>query len=137
MSQDPNSNTITEGIRVEAAGQFVPEQSDQDMRRFLYVYRIRFTNEGSLPAQLLSRHWIILDAENAREEVIGEGVVGKYPHLRPGESFEYHSYCPLRTEWGTMEGSYTFRRPTGELFEVSIGRFFLVPSIDNMLVTES
>jgi ApaG protein len=137
MSQDPNSTTTTEGIRIEAAGQFVPEQSDTEMRRFLYVYRIRFTNEGAQAAQLLSRHWIILDAENAREEVIGEGVVGKYPHLSTGESFEYHSYCPLRTEWGTMEGSFTFRKPNGDLFEVVIGRFFLVPSIDNLLVTEA
>jgi len=136
MEKSPNSEKTTQGMRVEAAAQFVPSESDPGMRRYLYIYRIRFVNEGTENAQLLSRHWIILDAENNREEVIGEGVVGKYPDLAPGETFEYTSYCPLRTEWGTMEGSYTFQRKNGSTFEAEIGRFFLFPSVDNMLVAK-
>ena len=136
MEKSPNSEQTTQGMRVEAAAQFVPSESAPGMRRYLYNYRIRFVNEGTENAQLLSRHWIILDAENNREEVIGEGVVGKYPDLAPGETFEYTSYCPLRTEWGTMEGSYTFQRKDGSTFDAEIGRFFLFPSVDNMLVAK-
>jgi ApaG protein len=63
-------------------------------------------------------------------------VVGKQPILAPGESFEYRSYCPLRTAWGTMEGSYAFADPAGEGFEASVGRFFLVPAAENSIVSE-
>jgi ApaG protein len=124
----PSSDTVTQGIRVQAAAQYMPGESDPDGKRFLYVYRIRIKNEGTRRAKLRSRHWIILDADNQREDVRGPGVVGKTPDLQPGESFEYMSSCPLKTTWGTMEGTYTFEREGGESFEVAIGRFFLVPT---------
>jgi ApaG protein len=85
------------------------------------------SNQGERRAKLKSRHWVILDADNNRQEVRGPGVVGKFPDLAPGESFEYCSGCPLATKWGTMEGSYVFQREDGSEFEVSIGRFFLAP----------
>ncbi len=129
-NSNPNSDLITSGIRVEAAAQFSPERSDTDATWF-YAYRVRITNEGRDRAQLLSRHWVVLDANNHKEEVVGEGVIGRQPDLAPGEVFEYTSGCPLGTAWGTMEGSYTFRRGDGSIFEVSIGRFFLAPSVDN------
>lgn len=131
----PNSSTVTQGVRIEAAAQYLPSESDPDQKRYLFVYRIRMVNEGTRSVKLLSRHWIILDAHNQREEVVGEGVVGKQPELGPGESFEYTSYCPLRTRWGTMEGSYTFE-DEGSTFQVEVGRFFLVPSVDNELVAK-
>ena len=129
----PNSSTVTRGIRIEAAAQYLSSESDPDQNRYLFVYRIRMINEGTRRAKLLSRHWIILDAHNRREDVEGEGVVGKQPDLGPGETFEYTSYCPLRRKWGTMEGSYTFD-DEGVTFDVTVGRFFLVPSVDNALV---
>ena len=137
MSQGPNSESTTDGIRVHAAAQFLPNESDPERSQYFFVYRIRVTNDGDQGAQLLSRHWVILDAHNRREDVRGEGVVGKQPELAPGEMFEYQSYCPLRTEWGTMEGSYTFCREDGSEFEVQVGRFFLVPTAENVLVSES
>lgn len=133
-TQGPNSDIVTEGIRVQAAAQYLPNDSSPDDNEYLYMYRIRITNEGSRPAKLHSRHWVIIDAHNDREEVVGQGVVGKQPRLAPGELFEYTSSCPLKTHWGTMEGAYTFLREGGEPFQVAIGRFFLVPSVDNALV---
>jgi ApaG protein len=112
---------------VQAVAQYLPTESDPGSRRYLFSYRIRIANEGPQRARLRSRHWIILDADNKREDVKGPGVVGEHPDLGPGESFEYTSSCPLKTRWGTMEGSYTFERPDGSTFEAVVGRFFLVP----------
>lgn len=123
-----SSDTLTEGIRIQAAAQYMPKDSNPDQKQFIFAYRIVITNEGTEPARLLSRHWIIIDADNHREEVRGEGVVGKTPELPPGERFEYTSGCPLRTAWGTMEGSYQMERADKRRFRAQIGRFFLVPS---------
>lgn len=128
MSQSPNSNTVTQGMRIEAAGELMPKESQPDRGRYFYRYRIRITNEGERSAKLISRKWLILDANNLSEEVEGDGVVGKQPHLKPGEMFEYESICPLRTEWGTMEGSYSFLTDEAKTFEAAVGRFFLVPT---------
>jgi ApaG protein len=128
MSSTPHSELVTEGIRIRADAQFLPQESDPEAGRHVYAYRITMSNEGERPARLLSRHWIILDSENRREDVRGPGVVGEYPKLQPGESYSYTSYCPLGTAWGTMEGSYTFEREDGTRFQASIGRFFLVPT---------
>jgi ApaG protein len=127
VARHSGSDTTTQGIRVQAQAQFLPSESDSERRHFVWAYRIVITNEGTARAQLKSRHWIILDADNRREDVRGGGVVGKTPTLGPGERFEYTSGCPLRTRWGTMEGSYTFARDDGATFEAQIGRFFLVP----------
>jgi ApaG protein len=124
-----HSDTTTEGVRVRVGAQFVPAQSDPDRSHWVYAYRVVISNEGEQPAKLISRHWIIRDAHNATQEVRGPGVVGENPDLGPGESFEYMSGCPLPTEWGTMEGSFLMRRPTGDEFEARIGRFFLAPNV--------
>lgn len=134
--QSPNSDVSTHGIRIEAAARHLEDDSDPDRGRYYYIYRIRITNDGTERAKLLSRHWVILDANNQREEVVGKGVVGKQPDLGPGEAFEYTSFCPLRTEWGTMEGSYTFVRPDGSTFHAAVGRFFLAPSAQNAIVEQ-
>ena len=124
-----HSDEVTHGVRVRAAACYMEEESDPSMRQFLYGYRIRFDNEGEKTVQLLSRHWVIVDAQGRREEVTGAGVVGEQPTLGPGESYEYTSGCPLKTEWGTMEGTYLFRVDDDEQFEVSVGRFFLAPNV--------
>lgn len=129
MNQSPDSNITTHGVRVHAAAHFLADESDPDTPFFLFMYRIVISNEGQQTVKLLSRHWIIRDAYNEREDVQGAGVVGDYPILAPGESYEYTSTCPLRTRWGTMEGSYQFEVcDTGESLDVAIGRFFLVPT---------
>jgi ApaG protein len=133
VPDQPPIEATTAGIRVEAvarrahapASELRPSLPDADVT--LYAYRIRITNLGDRPAQLLSRHWVIIDADHNRKDVRGPGVVGQKPRLLPGEEFVYESQCPLDTEWGTMEGSYTFVRDDGERFEVAIPRFFLAP----------
>ena len=124
-----HSDEMTNGVRVRAAACYMEEESDPSMQQFLFGYRIRFDNEGEKTVQLLSRHWVIVDAQGRREEVRGAGVVGEQPTLEPGESFEYTSGCPLKTEWGTMEGTYLFRVDDEDQFEVNVGRFFLAPNV--------
>jgi ApaG protein len=129
MTQSPNSSITTNGVCVQAKAHYLAEESDPDAPFFLFVYRISISNESDQVIKLMSRHWIIRDAYNEREDVQGSGVVGDFPVLAPGESYEYTSTCPLRTRWGTMEGSYQFEVcDSGEPFEVAIGRFFLVPT---------
>lgn len=124
-----HSDVVTEGVRVRVGARLVPSMTDPAVGRWLYAYRVTVANEGERPARLVSRHWIIRDADNQLREVRGQGVVGKQPSLQPGESFHYVSSCPLETEWGTMEGWYRFERPDGESFAVRIGRFFLAPTV--------
>ncbi len=131
-SQTPDSEVSTDGVRIHAAAQFLPHESDPDENSYLFAYRITMSNEGTEPARLKRRHWVITDAEGNRNDVEGPGVVGEYPTLDPGESFEYVSTCPLPTPWGTMEGEYRFERLDGRDFDVQVGRFFLVPSAPSL-----
>ena len=119
------SEATTQGIRVGAVAFYLPQESDPDERRYAFGYRIVIVNDGDQPAQLLRRHWIIIDGDGHREEVRGPGVVGETPRLKPGEAFKYQSFCPLPTPWGTMEGSYTFQRDDGTTFEATVARFYL------------
>ncbi len=125
MATPEMSDATTEGIRVGAAAFFLPEQSDPTDRRYVFGYNILISNVGDAPAQLLSRHWVIIDGVGRREEVQGPGVVGETPRLEPGQAFKYQSFCPLKTPWGTMEGSYQMRRDSGETFDAKIERFYL------------
>ncbi len=119
------SDTLTRGIRVRAKPFYVPDQSDPDARKFFFAYQITVNNESEIPAQILSRHWIIIDGDGDREEVKGPGVVGETPVIQPGKSYTYTSACPLETPWGTMEGTYQMRDGNGEKFDAVIGRFVL------------
>lgn len=119
------SDTTTQGIRVQVRTTYVPENSTPRENHYFFAYRIRISNEGDESAQLLSRHWIITDADGQVEEVRGPGVVGETPTLEPGAAFEYTSYCPLKTAVGTMQGSYTMVRPGGATFEAEIRPFTL------------
>lgn len=112
-------------ITVKAQSLFVPEQSDEENARYVFAYTIRITNTGSVAARLVSRHWIITDAENRVQEVRGAGVVGEQPHLWPGESFEYSSGTAIATPVGTMKGSYQMVTDDGERFDAPIPEFTL------------
>jgi len=119
------STTVTEGIRVTVQPSFWAERSAPENGQFAFSYAVEIVNEGTAPAQLRSRHWVITDANGHVEEVRGQGVVGESPRLAPGERFEYRSWAMLRTPFGTMRGSYAFVRPDGSTFEARIAEFAL------------
>lgn len=112
-------------LRVDVEPQFLPEQSVPEQRVYSFAYTITITNTGEVPAQLISRHWIIVDAGGGTEEVKGLGVVGHQPLLKPGEAFQYTSGCRLRTPTGTMQGSYFCVAEDGTRFDVEIPSFVL------------
>lgn len=125
MPPKVDSEAITRGIRVHAVAKFMPEHSAPDSGRYMYTYQITITNEGDKKAQLISRHWIIIDSNGKREDVYGPGVVGETPVIDAGEKYSYHSFCPLGTDFGTMEGSFQMVTEDGDPFEVIISRFYL------------
>jgi ApaG protein len=127
------SVAITHGIRVSVTPEFLPEQSAPDAGKYVWSYRIRIANESPRTVRLLSRHWVIIDADGDADEVRGEGVVGQTPEIAPGGSFSYRSFCPLQTPWGTMEGEFTFASGD-ELFEVEVRRFYLVAAATDATV---
>ena len=112
-------------FRVDVSPQYLPDQSAPAQGVYSFAYTITITNDGEVPAQLISRHWRITDATGHVEEVKGLGVVGHQPLLRPGESFQYTSGCRLRTPSGTMHGIYFCVAEDGERFEVEIPLFVL------------
>lgn len=112
-------------ITVSARTAFIPDQSDPENGRYVFAYTITITNTGNVPAQLVSRHWIITDANNQVQEVRGMGVVGEQPMLRPAESFEYTSGTAIATPVGTMRGSYQMVAEDGVRFEAPIPEFAL------------
>lgn len=112
-------------ISVQAKSNFVPEQSDIDSNRFVFAYTITITNTGSVPARLVSRHWIITDSDEKVHEVKGLGVVGEQPFLQPSESFEYTSGASIATPVGSMRGSYQMVAEDGTNFEAPIPQFIL------------
>jgi ApaG protein len=120
-----SSEAVTNGIKVRVQSRYVPEQSDPEGGGWLFAYTVRVANEGHETVQLMSRHWVITDANGHTEEVRGPGVVGAQPVLRPGESFEYTSACPLRTSFGTMHGTYQMLTEDGTAFDATIDAFSL------------
>jgi ApaG protein len=120
LDDDDLPTAVTEGIRVTVRTRFLPERSKPMANQYLFAYEIAIENEGEEPAQLLTRHWIITDANGQVEEVRGDGVVGEQPELDPGQGFSYTSFCPLATETGVMTGSYGMVRPDGRKFDVVV-----------------
>jgi ApaG protein len=117
-------------IRVSAATQYLAEQSDEAAERYVFAYTITLRNTGNVAAQLISRHWIITDAQGLVQEVRGLGVVGAQPLLQPGESYEYTSGASIATAVGTMKGSYQMVASDGKRFEAPIPQFTLsVPRV--------
>ena len=112
-------------ISVTSRTAFIPDQSDLESGRYVFAYTITITNIGSVPAQLVSRHWIITDSNNQVQEVRGLGVVGEQPTLRPNESFQYTSGTAIATPVGTMRGSYQMVAQDGAPFDAPIPEFTL------------
>ncbi|MDP1683416.1 MAG: Co2+/Mg2+ efflux protein ApaG [Burkholderiales bacterium] len=112
-------------IQVTTEVEYIPEQSSEEQDRYVFAYTITITNTGSIPAQLISRHWVITDAANSVQEVRGLGVVGEQPLLKPGESFEYTSGSAIATPVGTMKGTYQMVAEDGTKFDAEISEFTL------------
>lgn len=115
----------TDGIRVRVKPFFVEEESSPAQGKFLWAYHVEIENRGSRTLQLMSRHWRITDGEGRLQEVRGAGVVGQQPVLRPGETFEYTSGCPLPTPSGMMQGTYHLEDVQGGTLDVKIPLFAL------------
>jgi ApaG protein len=112
-------------IAVTVQTRFLKEQSAPDDNRYVFAYTINIANAGSVPARLLTRHWIITDANGKVQEVRGDGVVGEQPWLRPGDDFNYTSGAVLETAVGTMRGSYQMLADDGRRFDAAIPQFIL------------
>jgi len=124
-----STSSTTIGILVEP--RYLPEQSSPGDRLYTFAYTITVTNNGNVPAQLISRQWVIDDAAGQRQEVKGLGVIGQQPLIPPGESFRYTSGCRLHASTGTMHGSYFFVTEQGDRFDVPIPMFVLDASTDS------
>ena len=117
-------------ITVSSQTQYVAEQSDEEKGRYVFAYTITIRNTGTVPAQLISRHWVITDSRGQVQEVRGLGVVGAQPLLKPGEQYEYTSGTALATAVGTMKGSYQMVAEDGRHFDAPIPEFTLsVPRV--------
>ncbi|MBM3263067.1 MAG: Co2+/Mg2+ efflux protein ApaG [candidate division Zixibacteria bacterium] len=130
MARSLGSDTTTQGIRVQVFPRYMPEYSHPGQPQCVFSYRVVLSNEGDRWAKLLARHWIIINADGKRNDVRGPGVIGLQPELPPGYTHEYESFCPIDTEWGTMEGTYQMVREDGDTFDAVIGRFYLAKTED-------
>ena len=117
--------TLLYNIEVSVESAYVAEHSEPEEDRFVFAYTITLVNRGSVSAQLLSRHWVITDADSQVEEVRGDGVVGEQPVLKPGEGFRYTSGAVIETPVGTMQGSYQMVAADGQQFDATIPEFVL------------
>lgn len=112
-------------VKIETSVQYIPEESDEEKGHYVFAYTITIINDAPVGIQLISRHWVITDANQQTQEVRGLGVVGEQPLLRPGESFRYTSGTAIATPVGTMQGEYQMVAESGEHFDVSIPEFVL------------
>jgi ApaG protein len=119
------SDATTRGVRVQVRTAYLPERSSPADNQYFFTYRVKISNQGEETVQLVSRHWIITDADGRIEEVRGPGVVGEQPVLAPGEAFEYTSFCPLPTPIGSMHGTYQMVTAAGTAFDAEIATFSL------------
>lgn len=119
-------------ISIEVETDYLNEQSEPRQERFVFSYTITIRNEGEVPARLLTRHWIITDANGKVQEVRGDGVVGEQPYLKPGQGFRYSSGAVLDTPVGSMQGSYQMVGDDGVRFDAAISPFRLaMPGVLN------
>ena len=119
------SEAVTHGVRVRVVSRYSREQSQPEQNRWFFIYTVTISNEREETVQLLTRHWIIENADGEVDEVKGDGVVGEQPILATGEAFEYSSGCPLKTPFGSMRGSYQMLLEDGATFDVTIAPFTL------------
>ena len=117
-------------IAIDVATNYIDDQSEPDSDRYVFAYTITISNNGEEPARLISRHWVITDANGKVQEVTGDGVVGEQPHLNPGEVFRYSSGAVLETPVGAMQGLYRMEADNGVNFDAPIAPFTLaVPGL--------
>jgi ApaG protein len=121
----PSVTGVRHKIRVEVETAYLEDQSEPRERRYVFSYTITIRNEGDVPAKLLTRHWVITDANGRVQEVRGDGVVGEQPHLKPGQGFRYSSGAVLETPVGAMQGSYQMVTDDGARFDADIPAFRL------------
>jgi ApaG protein len=119
------TDAITRGIRVKSKVTYLEEDSCPEEKLYVFAYNITISNHSDVTVQLLTRHWIITDADGQKEEVQGPGVVGQQPVIQPGQSFQYSSFCPLKTPVGMMHGSYQMVTSQNESFDAVIAPFTL------------
>ncbi|QSA96717.1 Co2+/Mg2+ efflux protein ApaG [Methylococcus sp. EFPC2] len=117
--------TARHRIDIQTVTHYLDQQSQPDADRYVFAYTVIIRNEGKAPAKLLSRHWVITDANGQVQEVRGDGVIGEQPHLEPGESFSYTSAAMITTPVGVMRGEYLMVDDNGERFEAEIPPFTL------------
>lgn len=130
MNSRAVSTTAENNIHVDVQTVFVPAQSDPEQNRFVFAYTVTILNQGLVPAKLLTRHWLITDANGKVQEVRGDGVVGEQPYLKPGEGFRYSSGAMLETPVGAMQGAYQLINDNGQHFDAPIAPFRLaVPGV--------
>ena len=116
---------MTRGVRVRVVARYSRDQSRPEQNRWFFIYTITISNEGDETVQLITRHWIIENADGEVDEVKGDGVVGEQPVLAPGEAFEYSSGCHLATPFGSMRGTYQMLVDDGATFDATIAPFTL------------
>lgn len=117
-------------IRIQVVTDYIDDQSEPESDRYVFAYTITIANNGEVPARLISRHWVITDANGKVQEVTGDGVVGEQPHLNPGEEFRYSSGAVLETPVGAMQGLYRMEADNGVNFDAPIAPFTLaVPGV--------
>lgn len=122
---DGGYGAVTHGFEVRVEPFYLADHSEPSENRYVWAYRVAIANHGSRAARLVSRHWDIVDANGSQRTVSGPGVVGQTPLITPGDTFEYHSGCPLDTPGGTMAGHYTMVDDEGGSFEITIPSFSL------------
>ena len=116
---------MNHSIEVKAKPNYIPGQSDPEQNRYVFSYTITIRNTGEVAAKLMTRHWIITNANNEVQEVRGDGVVGEQPHLKPGEGYQYTSGSIMETPVGSMRGSYHMVADDGTEFDAEIPTFTL------------
>ena len=116
---------ITSGIKVQVVSKYIPEHTNPDIPRYFFAYWVTITNESETAIKLMDRHWEITDAIGKLKVVDGEGVIGKQPIIKPGESFSYNSFCPIETEFGMMTGHFQVKREDGHFMKIEIPQFQL------------
>ncbi len=125
----------TEDVVVSVQTAYLPAQSNPSTEHYMFIYRVRITNESDINIQLVSRQWFITDAYGRKRKVEGEGVVGEQPVLAPGESHTYVSGCDFKTPIGQMKGFFNMMRcgqGPNPYFNVRIPTFSMcLPSILN------
>ena len=120
-----SSKASTRGIHIQVKSRYIPEHSRPDQRQWIFAYTVKISNKSDTAVKLVSRYWLITDSNDVEQEVAGEGVVGEQPVIAPGKTYEYSSFCPLGTAFGTMQGRYQMQPAQGQAFDAEIAQFTL------------